>query len=506
MHNNNHVDSEALSKLLSYETIITEEINNSDNEINAKYKTFCDAYTFIFENYPMYLKNESFFSTKRFSKELVKEKKSNQYFTKNPIRLNQNLKTILVVIKRILLSLSDVPTFYLSELNLFNYRRFRYETIDFSKGINLIVGNNGTGKTSILDSIAYLFECYLKPMGFRRTKLEKFIELESTDRKTGEVRISGTFNFNDMIATETISYETFNENPIISENPDSLHVLGEAQKSSIDKNLYFPIIGYHCISKGTNRYEYTRKVDNERLKGYFGCLLGASVKEATKWLIQTDSEQVAKFLNIVNSFLLEMENNERSKSVIWDSNLNQLYYSEPGFKITIDKLSSGYTQLIHLIVDLAFRSIALNPLMESPQSISGIVMIDEIDLHLHPKWQWKVLLALRKTFPAIQFIVTTHSPFILSSTQDYQLIVLSDEVIYRQSAYGKSIADIAQYELESSYIPEDLHQLDRQFDDAWRDGNKEIMEHCLEIIKATYGKDNFIYIKLSTKYNFRFSK
>ena len=86
-----------------------------------------------------------------------------------------------------------------------------------------------------------------------------------------------------------------------------------------------------------------------------------------------------------------------------------------GFSI----LSDGYRNLIALAADVAWRAVRLNPhaAASMPQEASGVVLIDEVALHLHPGWQRQVLPSLRRTFPKIQFVVSTHSPQVLSSVE-----------------------------------------------------------------------------------------
>ena len=85
--------------------------------------------------------------------------------------------------------------------------------------------------------------------------------------------------------------------------------------------------------------------------------------------------------------------------------------------LPVDSLSDGIRAVVTLAADIAFRCIKLNPQMnkDAPQQTEGIVLIDEVDMHLHPKWQQTILTQLRTAFPKIQFIVTTHSPQVLST-------------------------------------------------------------------------------------------
>jgi predicted ATP-binding protein involved in virulence len=82
-------------------------------------------------------------------------------------------------------------------------------------------------------------------------------------------------------------------------------------------------------------------------------------------------------------------------------------------------LSDGFRITIGLVADLAWRAVRLNPHLgaDAPRLAQGVVVIDELDLHLHPTWQRRILGDLRNTFPGVQFVVTTHSPQILASAR-----------------------------------------------------------------------------------------
>ena len=85
-------------------------------------------------------------------------------------------------------------------------------------------------------------------------------------------------------------------------------------------------------------------------------------------------------------------------------------------QLDILQLSQGEKSLLALVGDIARRLAMMNPLLEDPLKGEGIILIDEIDLHLHPHWQRNIVRRLRETFPNCQFILTTHSPFFKSKT------------------------------------------------------------------------------------------
>lgn len=89
-----------------------------------------------------------------------------------------------------------------------------------------------------------------------------------------------------------------------------------------------------------------------------------------------------------------------------------------GEELDVNQLSQGEKSLLALVGDIARRLAILNPSLDDPLQGEGVVMIDEVDLHLHPKWQHDLIDKLVRTFPKVQFILTTHSPHIVSDRQD----------------------------------------------------------------------------------------
>ena len=105
----------------------------------------------------------------------------------------------------------------------------------------------------------------------------------------------------------------------------------------------------------------------------------------------------------------------------------RMVVDKSGKEIRVDLLSDGEKCTLAMFGDLARRLALANPGLENPLEGEGIVLIDEIELHMHPSWQRKVLGVLRRTFPNIQFIITTHSPQILGEADDsYNIYVLTE--------------------------------------------------------------------------------
>ena len=124
-------------------------------------------------------------------------------------------------------------------------------------------------------------------------------------------------------------------------------------------------------------------------------------------------------------------------------------------EMTVNQLSDGEKCLLAMIGDLARRLAIANPSLSNPLHGKGVVMIDEVDLHLHPSWQRMIVPLLESTFPNCQFVLTTHSAQILSHVREPESIFLlkfTDEGI--QARHPESV-----YGLDSNRILEDLMEV-----------------------------------------------
>ena len=110
---------------------------------------------------------------------------------------------------------------------------------------------------------------------------------------------------------------------------------------------------------------------------------------------------------------------------------------EDGHVAPWSELSDGYHVFIALVADIARRAVMLNEIdgADAPARVEGVVLIDELDLHLHPRWQREALPRLRNAFPRLQFIITTHSPQVLSSAENRQVRHLVNGRIQEQNVF-----------------------------------------------------------------------
>nr|WP_314265800.1 retron Ec78 anti-phage system effector ATPase PtuA [uncultured Moellerella sp.] len=196
-----------------------------------------------------------------------------------------------------------------------------------------------------------------------------------------------------------------------------------------------------------------------------------------------------------------------SISNIWvetDSGIDVIKVTNDGKTVTIDQLSDGQRVFLGLVADLARRLIMLNPLLDNPLEGRGIILIDEIELHLHPKWQQDVIKNLRNIFPNLQQIITTHSPIVLS-TVDKQCIRQFNEgreesavVLDSPKFQTKGVinSDILEQVMGVSATPLNIAQSHwvGDFEVALEQGNYEENSNAIALydkIKKHFGENSF---------------
>ena len=149
--------------------------------------------------------------------------------------------------------------------------------------------------------------------------------------------------------------------------------------------------------------------------------------------------------------------------------------------LNAEQLSDGEKIYLALIGDLCHRLSLANP-SGNPLEGDGIVLIDEIDLHLHPQWQGEIAAALSRTFPNLQFIVTTHSPHVINSvpTSSIRMIDADASILYAPYGYGIPSEIILEDIMRlSNDVPSEIADILSNFNEAIGDGNVDMARHNL---------------------------
>jgi len=381
----------------------------------------------------------------------------------------------------------------LERLQLKNFRCFGNLDIKFHKELTVIVANNGQGKTAILDAARIALWPYLHSFDLANgasantdnsiriddVKLayinaEDLVRhLPSTIKAYGNVL--GVSKWERSRLKESPSSKTINDGGAKRLESEARNLQALVRQATQNQQT-LPMLGYY----GTGRLWDQKKRKKEsksrseldssmiRTYGYRDCLDPASsFKMFEDWFIRIFKAHLAELSRSRqrDSFSLDFETTRYSDAinvvrfavdtVLEDTDWEYIDYDvfAESLKLTnkqnltsleIRQLSDGLRAVIGLVADIAYRCYQLNRHLgvEAATETQGIVLIDEVDMHLHPVWQQKILLQLRSAFPRIQFIVSTHSPQVLSTVSSECIRVLrweTDPETERTSIVARSV-------------------------------------------------------------------
>ncbi len=329
----------------------------------------------------------------------------------------------------------------LSRLHLQNYRRFEEFEMDFHPELTVIAARNGQGKTTILEAIAAALGPFVGAFDMGKSE-----NIRRTDARYSVVGagFENEQNFPVVIeasmATPDVQWQRALVSPkgrTTTKEAAPLANWGKEFQSMLraDSKIELPVISYYPSSRlWITHKDVSRKavISGSRTMGYEDCLSSASnFRQMQNWLADATASlhQQKEFKGYEQSNLKpRLEGIQHAvNQIMADEGWGEFHYSFAHKELVmwhpdhgllpVSLLSDGARAMISLAADLAFRCARLNGQLndQAPQLTEGIVLIDEVDLHLHPAWQQRVITSLRRAFPRIQFIVSTHSPQVLSS-------------------------------------------------------------------------------------------
>lgn len=318
-------------------------------------------------------------------------------------------------------------------IELTNFRNIKKQRITFAdRNFVALTGNNGAGKTAILEGITKAFVPVLRTVN---AGAMKECDLANSDIRNEENSVTVTLG----ITLDGKRYVWTNKRRISSQQPfENIPDTREADAEGL-KEL---------------KAKYSQCVENRKLPliVYYGTdrIVRVSQRGQIKSFRVTDSlrnsfDNVNYFRDFYDWFKteedIELRENPAYRNQKLDcvrtalgrmirgySNLRielspsrMLMTNSEGTNLQIDQLSGGYKAVLSVIADIAKRLSMANPDSVNPLEEEAVILIDELELHLHPKWQKEIVDDLKRTFPNCQFIISTHSPFIIQSLNAEEL-------------------------------------------------------------------------------------
>jgi len=336
-----------------------------------------------------------------------------------------------------------------TKLKFANLRAVAAAEFRFQPGFNLVVGVNGVGKTSMLDALSVCLSAIVKDTNRLRTPLKSFTD---EDIRIGASVLDvecgvffGRREYSYLVhrpreKTAVQEQKAGMPREQVHETPSKSEFLGDAPKAVTGKE---PGGRPLAILFSTNRAvpsdraprkstavggiatAYADAFANRELRlGEYGDWLRVQValqseRPAVGRVLGAIDEAVARFLPGYRNLRLGGEDGRT------------LLIDHEGTSVPARLLSDGERGALALVLDLSRRLAQANPQMANPAAeAEAIVLIDEIDLHLHPTWQRQIVRNLVATFPKCQFIATTHSPQVIGEVEHGRIQIIADGQVY----------------------------------------------------------------------------
>lgn len=342
------------------------------------------------------------------------------------------------------------------KLTLTNFRAYTQAEFVFKQGLNLLVGINGVGKTSVLDALRVCLSVIYPNITETKHRKESFKE---SDIKIGAdyLQVSCDFtylstNYNLLIVKRKQSYvinETDNIREQTTETPDqevftpqikltAKRVSELAQDPigvfySTKRSLLIGKAPSKAAAQGGQAAAHAEALSGDR---EFNLRLFAEWYKVQEKLAEEQPQILqynAALRSAVETFLPHFSN----LHIVDIDDTPQFFIEKNGMPLSILQLSDGERGMLSMVLDIAKRLSQANPFLANPlQEGNGVVLIDELDLHLHPKWQRSIVNNLARTFPNCQIVATTHSPQIIGEVKPEFITVIDNEIFKPASSYG----------------------------------------------------------------------
>jgi predicted ATP-binding protein involved in virulence len=357
----------------------------------------------------------------------------------------------------------------ISELHIQNFRRFDDLKVTFEEDLTVLVARNGHGKTSILDCITVLLGPFVGAFDLGRSSrfyprdARRHLDPSTLEpREDWPVRVEGIVSFPEV--EDTLISNRLYDRRIARELPGpkshtTIREVADLTKYGkwLQENVHrlqstvLPVVAYYGTGrlwKAHKNLERKKLLSENRSLGYEDCLSPASnFVQVQQWMAKATMLKIQEAERLEPPRALIMATRLSAIQTAVDSVLEEEGWSQFSYsfdfeeltmfhpdhgRLPVSQMSDGVRGVVSLVADLAFRCMRLNSFFGhiALEKTDGIVLIDEVDQHLHPGWQQRILQAIRRAFPMIQFIVTTHSPEVLTTVESRQIRILKDGKCY----------------------------------------------------------------------------
>ncbi len=444
----------------------------------------------------------------------------------------------------------EIQYFGLTNLGRFKSLEVNLSKTEFAKNkVVVFIGNNGAGKTSILKSIATSLSWFVARLRAEKgsgSPLSEAIILNGQPSAVIDLKI---IDENSLFSPTVSGFSTASYNWKLAKTAKGKKAIAHSQLNDANRladhyrnllaqneNASLPLIAFYPVERVVLDVplKIKNKHDFRQLDGYDNSLnQGVDFRRFFEWFreredVENESgvsiELIDKLKNTVGDNQKALDELNILSTSNKDSQLKAVKTAianfMPGFKnlrvrrkprlhMTIDKdgqtldvlqLSQGEKSLMALVGDIARRLAMMNPALDNPLEGSGIVLIDEVDMHLHPNWQRSLVKRLTSTFTNCQFILTTHSPLVISDHQNILVFSLDNGELFEvPSQYGEDVnsvlSNVMETEIRNASVSIKLNDLFDLIQDAKTKENFSKAQIALSSLENDLSSNNLELIK-----------
>jgi predicted ATP-binding protein involved in virulence len=421
-------------------------------------------------------------------------------------------------------------------LGLKNFRGFQDVQIHFPEDVAVLIGTNGAGKSSVLDAIAILLSEFVRQLLSDKKRTEKLLSDDDVNLNSKTVEISLSVSDTSTAFTWMVSKSQRMEleyskqlRPHIKQLQSQLanqprlslpicvyyptdRLIRLTSPLFIPKAKPYPFPQYNAFENAFDGSSTTRFGDffhwfreEENLENQVISREDPAYRSPQLQVIRAAIELFFSQLTQAVFSSLRVSRFKRSDDFSFRPEVDSyLEILKNGHPIKVTQLSDGEKTLLMLVADIARRLAIANPALENSRDGAGIILIDELDSHLHPAWQREVIPALRKTFPNCQWIVTTHSPQVLSNVFPENILILEDWQVVESNphSYGRDsnsiLYEFMGVEKRPSAMKLQLEHLSNLIDA----GKTQEAQAQLEALQQDLGTDDPDLIRANTMLEF----
>ena len=322
----------------------------------------------------------------------------------------------------------------LETIDIENVMRFERFEATFAPSFTVVIGDNGTGKTTLLTLLKRVLAAWT-PSEPRATAGKDFV------RETLHVENGAPYRQPHEPWHLAVLGQGPDGLPLDHKEHDGQDIVGNVRAGRLhraanaDVHVPLPVLAYFSPWREPPRKRKPRIKPSgvhRRLDGYVDALdLHADFTDFAGWFKGFEMQRALEgervpAVEAVRETVIQCIPGCTSFRLV--PKLDEIVVTIDGTTHPIWRLSDGFRTMLALVGEIAWRAAVLNPALgaQVARDVSGVVLIDELDLHLHPRWQRRVVDDLRNAFPRIQFIATTHSPFVVQSMRDGEVVNLDD--------------------------------------------------------------------------------